>query len=545
LVKIDAVVRLLGLAWSAALIGLIATGTFSPARIGTMTWGPGHDIWSAAIAISQINFGLSGKLAYREIEQTIAIEIIESKNVWDSTNDTTRRLLKDPSAVTRGLRAGAAVKKDDISVPTTKEGYVTDWCEDLGYADFYNLAFRIFGFNAFSTHWLYISLLALSYLLFVAVFFRDNSAIGTLTLSTTALFLVSSSSIFSDGLPSFAANRFLSTLAIIPLLHIIHMALRRRSLGWPEVFVLLAQAGLLAFTMAVRSSAEWCVVAFMAFLLAVILMRRFKNAVWGSESGRIKSFAWSFASIPTIRRLGITGLLVVAVTTAVGLVRNSQFDEVYFREDNIPHHLFWHSAFLGLTYSPDWAVYRPYPDLPLYGDGAAFHVFEHRMRELGQPFVSNRSYYRARVYEPAIRNEYLKFIARNPRFAFELFAYHKPRLTFDLLVTLIGSIGAVGGMLAGISLVLVTALLVSPRQWLTSRTELATSFGLVWLCSLLPIFWAYPEQHAFTDQLWSSLFVLLEILSFLGAKIVQAIIPGDAKTVSVQTPAPSEAHARS
>jgi hypothetical protein len=75
LVKIDAAVRLLSLAWSAALIGLMATGTFSPARIGTMTWRPGHDIWSAAIAISQINFGLSGKLAYREIEQAIAIEV--------------------------------------------------------------------------------------------------------------------------------------------------------------------------------------------------------------------------------------------------------------------------------------------------------------------------------------------------------------------------------------------------------------------------------------------------------------------------------------
>src|SRR5467141_2076686 len=193
LVKIDAVVRLLGLAWSAALIGLMATGTFSPARIGTMTWGPAHDIWSAAIAISQINFGLSGKLAYREIDQAIANEVTRSKNTWDVMDDTTRGLLKDPAAVTRGLRAGAAVKRDAISVPATKEGYVTDWCEDLGYADFYNLAFRIFGYDAFSTHWLYISLLALSYLLFVAVFFRDNSAIGTLTLSTTALFLVSSS----------------------------------------------------------------------------------------------------------------------------------------------------------------------------------------------------------------------------------------------------------------------------------------------------------------------------------------------------------------
>src|SRR6266446_5473948 len=132
LVKIDAVVRLLSLAWSAALIGLMATGTFSPARIGTMTWGPEHEIWSAAIAISQINFGLSGKLAYREIDQAIANELIASKSTTDYRDDTTRGLLNNPSAVTRGLHAGGAVKKDAISVPPTKEGYVTDWCEDLG-----------------------------------------------------------------------------------------------------------------------------------------------------------------------------------------------------------------------------------------------------------------------------------------------------------------------------------------------------------------------------------------------------------------------------
>ena len=65
------VVRLISLAWTLTLIGLMATGTLSSARIGTMTWGPSHDIWSAAIAISEINFGLSGKLAYKEIEQAI------------------------------------------------------------------------------------------------------------------------------------------------------------------------------------------------------------------------------------------------------------------------------------------------------------------------------------------------------------------------------------------------------------------------------------------------------------------------------------------
>src|SRR3979411_1396292 len=247
LAKTGFVVRLLSLAWTAILIGLMATGTLSSARIGTMTWGPSHDILSAAMAISQINFGLSGKLAYKEIEQAIANEVTGSKSAWSVMDDTTRRLLQDPSAVTRGFRAGAAVKKEAISAPPTKEGYVTDWCEDLGYADFYNLAFRIFGFDAFSTHWLYISILMLSFVLFVIAFCRDTWATGTLTVSVTAPFLVTSSSIFSESVPWFAANRFLSTLAAIPLLHVIHAALRRCPFAWPEVLVLLAQAGLLVF----------------------------------------------------------------------------------------------------------------------------------------------------------------------------------------------------------------------------------------------------------------------------------------------------------
>jgi hypothetical protein len=534
----------LSLAWSAALIGLMATGSLSPARIGTMTWGPGHDIWSAAIAISQINFGLSGKLGYREIDQAIANELIASKNTWDSMDDTTRGLLKDPSAVSRGLRAAAAVTKDGISVPTVREGYLTDWCEDLGYADFYNLAFRIFGFNAFSTHWLYIGILTLSCLLFVIAYFRDNLAVGTLTLSITALFLVTSSSIFSESMPAFAANRFLSTLAAIPLLHVIHAALRRCPFGRPEVLVLLAQAGLLAFAITLRSSADWCIVAFIVSVLAVAFVRRFSNPVHRPAPIGMRRFVWRLTSIPYVRRLGITGLLVLAVTASVGVIRNSQFDEVYFRDDNLPHHLFWHSAFLGLTLHPEWAAYRPIPEISASGDGAAFLVFEYRMRELGQPHVSDRGYYRIRVSEPMIRDEYLRFIVNNPRFVFDLFTYYKPRIARDLLVMLTGSIGGVSRLLAGISLVLVTTLFAWPREPLTSRAELATSFGIVWLCSLLPVLWAYPAPHVFADQLWSTLFVLLAIVGLLGARIVQAIIPSDDKAVSVQTPAPSYADER-
>ena len=104
MLKSAAVARFLSLAWCATLIGLMASGSFSSARIGTMTWGPEHDIWSATIAISQINFGLSGKLGFKEVEQAIANEVISTKNVWRIMDEKTQSLLRDPEAVMRGLR---------------------------------------------------------------------------------------------------------------------------------------------------------------------------------------------------------------------------------------------------------------------------------------------------------------------------------------------------------------------------------------------------------------------------------------------------------
>jgi hypothetical protein len=530
LAKTGFVVRLFSLAWTAMLIGLMATGTLSSARIGAMTWGPSHDIWSAAIAISQINFGLSGKLAYKEIEQAIANEVTGSQSSWSVMDDTTRRLLKDPSTVTGGLLAGGAVKKDAISIPSTNEGYVTNWCEDLGYADFYNLAFRLFGLNAYSTHWLYMSILAMSCLLFAIAFFRDNLAIGTLTLSITALFIESSSSIFSELLPSFAANRFLSTLALVPMLHIIHAGLRRRPLGWSEIFLSSVQALFLAFAISARSSAQWCVVAFIVSLSAVIVLRRLEIGMRAAQAVQTKGFVQRFAAIPYVGRVGTIGLLVLAVTTAVGLVRNAQIDERYFWEDNLPHHLFWHSAYIALTLNPDWSAYRPFPDVPLGGDGAGFKVFEHRMQERGQPIVSTTHeiyanyYLRARAYESLIRNEYIKFIIGNPHYTFRLFTYYKPNGIFNLLVTLIGSTAIISVALALVSLASVIALVVLPHNGLSSRIEFATTFCLLWLCSLLPVLWAYPSPHVFADQLWSTLFALLALLSFSTAALVRMVL---------------------
>jgi hypothetical protein len=526
MLKSAAVARFLSLAWCATLIGLMASGSFSSARIGTMTWGPEHDIWSATIAISQINFGLSGKLGFKEVEQAIANEVISTKNVWRIMDEKTQSLLRDPEAVMRGLKAAAAVHIQDISVPPTNQGYLTNWCEDLGYADFYNIAFRLFGFSAFSTHWLYVSIISSSFILFTITFFRENLAIASLTLGVSALFLASSS-IFSELMPSFAANRFLSTLALIPLLHLIHTILRVGPLRWAEIGVLIGQILIVSFAISARSSAQWCLFALVFSSVAVVLMRS-RTGVPRLNGQDIRRFAARLAATPCVGRIGTSAAIVLVVTVGVDVVRNLQFDARYFRDDNLPRHLFWHSAYLGLYLNPEWPAFKPYPDVPNGGDFMGFKVFEHRMSEWELPFASTHHqlywdhYYRARVYERVIRNEYIKFVLKNPIYVIELFAYYKPKKLIGLISVLCGAISYSSYVLAIVSLTLLTILFtLSEETWWCG--ERGVCFGVVWLCSLLPVLWAYPVSYVLADQVWSTLFLLMAVISLSAAALARAL----------------------
>ena len=522
------VARLLSLAWSAILIALMATGTLSSARIGAITWGPQHDVWSAAIAISQINFGLPGELAYKEVEQAIANEVTSTKNMWSVWDDATRGLDNDPAAVTRGFQAAAAIKKQSLAIPASKDGYVSDWAEDLGYADFYDLAFRLFGFSADSTHYLYFSLLAAALVLFALAFVGDSLAVGSLTLSVTALFLLSCSSFFSESTPSFAANRFLSTLALIPLLHIVNTALRRAPLVWPELILLAAQTLIMSFAIAARGSAVWCIVAVAACAFTILVIRKWRTAKQEPPGGRTTGLMARFAS-PYARRVVTTAATVAALFVAFAVIRNARIDDRYFQDDNYPHHLVWHSAYLGLSQNPEWETKRPaYADVPDGGDGAGFALFEHVMRERGLPFASTHkevyhdAYYRARVYEAFIRDEYLRFLVHNPSYAAKLFLYYKPAALFEIIAQQAGGIPRGSWFLAAYSLALASFCFAFGGSAIRLG-ELVICSAIVWLSSLIPVFWAYPAPHVDADEFWSASFMALMLVASLGNRLVPAV----------------------
>src|SRR5260370_42160620 len=52
--------------------------------------------------------------------------------------------------------------------------------------------------------------------------------------------------------------------------------------------------------------------------------------------------------------------------------------------------------------------------------------------------IYSNYYLRARVYESVIRDEYLNFIVANPKYAFKLFTYYKPKEILNVLATLVG-----------------------------------------------------------------------------------------------------------
>jgi hypothetical protein len=217
-------------------------------------------------------------------------------------------------------------------------------------------------------------------------------------------------------------------------------------------------------------------------------------------------------------RLATVGILMLVVGGAVGALRNSQFDASYFRDDNLPNHMFWHSAFVGLSFHPDWSKFKPYPDVADMGDGVGFKLYEHVMKDQGRPYVSDRGFYLVRPYEVFIRKEYTKFLLEHPRFTSELFFIYKPQLIVSTIWRLIGSISKGSLWLAAVSLALAISLF-SLSGGTLKRIEFTIAIMFVWSCSLLPVFWAYGNQYVIADQLWSTLFVLLAVLGFSGASI--------------------------
>ena len=492
------ILRAIAIAWSALLIAFIGSGVMSTQRIGALTFGPVFEFWSLTIAISSIEHGAKGRIGYLEVLAPI-VEHLTANNSEMAADPETHRRVRQPDLVTGAIRAAAAVKSDQLRhLPKEQGGYVTALMDDVGYADFYELAFRIFGYSAYSSYHLYTAMLAISFGLFVIVYRRDNVPIGAVTLAVNALFLLSASEFFSEYIPSLAVHRLLSTLTFIPLLHAAFAALALRPLRLVEVVVLALQTAILVFAIWCRSAGGWALIAFVAIALVGVVIRWF-----GMQQATPRS---KFKAVLGSRPSQVL-LIFLGAAFVVNSIQNARLDDIYFSDDVMPHHGRWHSGYLGLMHHPDWEKVKPFAELPPDGDMMSFRTFEIIMRQRGLPATSAlaRNSYRMRVHEAVIREVFLGFLKEHPRFVFELYFHYKPVSGYVGQKTMVGWIPASTSALAAIALAL-SVCLFGANAGEFHRGETTVAFLILWLCSQLPPMWAYYQTPTMADQLWSLVF---------------------------------------
>src|SRR5262249_52589112 len=134
---------------------------------------------------------------------------------------------------------------------------------ELGLADFFYWAFRIFGLNLNSLVLFYFSILFVSVLTFFLTFRRSPFCLLLLMLYLIARLSPSNFPPFGLFKPTHT-SRFFSILALLPSMHIFLLLLRREPAHPANVAGAVVQTLILFFIVFCRTQALWQVLAILA-----------------------------------------------------------------------------------------------------------------------------------------------------------------------------------------------------------------------------------------------------------------------------------------
>ena len=216
-----------------------------------ITYGFQHDAWSMSVAISRLVYSLhEGYIGYREVDR-VAAEILAPDGVH---NVTSIPFLSDRDSIEEAINAGISIDPSSLPVFTPSlDGFHTLLAEDVGLADFYTLAFAFFGFEADAMYNFFFLVFALSAIVFIAEYLRRPGALATLLLLCATFSMFFFSSIFENPLmPSVNANRFMSVLSFIPLLHVLWQLKSVGSISRKTLALLIVQGLIFAFAVSIR-----------------------------------------------------------------------------------------------------------------------------------------------------------------------------------------------------------------------------------------------------------------------------------------------------
>lgn len=461
-----------------------------------------------AIAVSDLRYGLNrGYVSYRAVGE----ELARHGWTWDPTA-LEKSGLTYPDNMTDRDRLDFGLERA-ANLPDPAAGGVQHlplFAEDVGYTDFVKLGFVLFGIKLGSLYSAYFLVLGAGVALYLVAYRRDVPMLLLLVAFQIGFFVLVRTlpgyGHFDEYPPTrfqlgtVINGRFLGTLGLVPFLHLAGCLLT-----WPRATVrsVAAAAGqgvLLAAALHFRGSAMWIFAALFVLAAAPAAAWLWRNRrtlltrpFTVSAGGRVLAARWPAA---------VVLLALVGQKAYVG----SAAHWLYYADDGLPNHLFWHNALMALECHPEWPRQSIY--VPRSGDSLAWAAVDNRLDEEGigrEYHVSPLTrVYKARLHDQVCRRLYLDFVARNPRYTAELFLWHKPRILFTVLGQCWGWVQPqlgrpdVVGLLAGFGgLVVLAARRPGGAGWRVPVGIAAAGLA----GAALPLFWAYPIFHVMGEFL--------------------------------------------
>ena len=317
--------------------------------------------------------------------------------------------------------------KVDPNVPADpKARYLDDWGDDKGNADYFMLAFGLFGFNVQALYHLYFLILGISMAVFIAAFFRNVAYLTLVPLFLAGHHLAVITLLDNLVTSTVHDAHFLAAMACLASLHVALLLTRpERNTLW-SVPALVVQLAVIVLVIGSRPSAIWLVYFPIGVFALSLVPRVVKRSAWGQLPRILLTRGWIV-------------LLLLVAPRLLSTYHTLVFDRTY-TESEIESHMVWHALYMGLSVHPDAATYDlVYTDATSY-NAAYWYLIDHPelARELDidtsrlkfdpkytQTWITDVVGFRR--YEEIGKRNFLSFVSEHPRYLLESMLLYKPK----------------------------------------------------------------------------------------------------------------------
>ncbi len=378
-----------------------------------MMWSFGNFTYSLAALSTDWNYGVGRYVYYSSPRSDSAsTKTKEAGLTWDfDYKDNQQRI---EAAMGRLFLDETVTLPPETTGPPYKDLMGVGWGMDIGFIDFLDLSFSLFGISLSSIFLTVYLLLGLSLAIFIGAFARDPVALAVVALYTIAFYIfVSSPAAMERSLYWTVTNpKFLSFLCIVPLLHAGFMVLNGDRISPLNLLLLVAQLALLFFAIHNRSTTAWAALSIILLAVCRFIFDESDHPWW-------RSLGKAWVGFTAVAVVALGQMLVISATHPAMAASGQE-----------PRHTFWVSAYCALTYHEDWAIkYAAAHENRGCEDAAVKAATSYMARHAEQDFSQvyrAPGIFRHDEMDQIVKKAYFELAQNDPQFIVDFFLFSSP-----------------------------------------------------------------------------------------------------------------------